>query len=302
MIRKKLYADFGYAITPNYEGIVNWDEFPAREVVEDLLHQRGFGVFDVMEAEGLVIFEKEKHLNRLVDSMRILGFFGNSEMKNISAYKSLLGSIIRTVLRENKLKSSLIKIEVSRGCSEDDFHPSGPPNTFVYNRPFKTKRIDKNGISLMTLTHLREFPKAKTLNYCFPLSQDKKVKDAGFDDMLYTHEDNILECPTANFFGVCIDESGGIVLRTPCKNVLPGVTREIVIELAEKRSYSVIQDDFPSYYLNIIEGAFITSTTRLIQPIRKINGKVFYKNEITLGLRQDLLKYRRKYFKDHKND
>jgi len=84
-------------------------------------------------------------------------------------------------------------------------------------------------------------------------------------DMLYHSQNGITECPRSNFFAFV-----GDTLVTPADHVLHGNTRKLILELAETR-FPVEERSMSLKELDDIDEAFVTSTTKRVLPICKIN-------------------------------
>jgi branched-subunit amino acid aminotransferase/4-amino-4-deoxychorismate lyase len=79
----------------------------------------------------------------------------------------------------------------------------------------------------------------------------------------------VLEFPRANVFAVT--KSGTVI--TPGENVLKGITRMMVLQLAEKK-YKVEKRQVTVNELYNAAEVFLTSTTKRILPVLKINGQI----------------------------
>ncbi len=96
-----------------------------------------------------------------------------------------------------------------------------------------------------------------------------KLKQHKADDVLYVKDDLVLEFPRANVFA--ITKSGTVI--TPDENVLKGITRMMVLQLAEKK-YKVEKRQVTVNELYNAAEVFLTSTTKRILPVLKINGQI----------------------------
>jgi len=292
MQKKGYYCLAAFWADKNYCGIINLDTFPARFIVEDSLYERGYGAFEVMEAMGTVVFHEQDHLERLFYSMEQLRFPASFKADDF------FHKAVREVLRKNKLKSSIIDIRVSGGYTYDGFHLCSPPNVLIRNKPFFSKRFEGRGARLGTICHLREFPDIKTPNYCKEETAQPYVMGVKHcDDALRVYEGKVLEISTANFFMVTRRAESAVIF-TAKDNILPGVTRKIVIDLAKKVGLVVREENIPISYLLYADEAFITSTTRFVWPVEKIDNILLSAGPVTLKLRKAFLAYRRDYYKD----
>ncbi|MFL5788639.1 MAG: aminotransferase class IV, partial [Flavisolibacter sp.] len=96
------------------------------------------------------------------------------------------------------------------------------------------------------------------------------IKKNNADDVLYQNNDIVSECPRSNFFIVTKDN----VIVTPGKNILKGISRMKLIEIAGEY-FEVHERDVTTKDIMEAKEAFISSTTKLILPVNRIDEKVF---------------------------
>jgi branched-chain amino acid aminotransferase len=249
--------------------------------VSDLSIQRGYALFDYLKiVEGVPLYLNE-HLDRLYYSaaqMRLPLPPGREELTNI----------IHQLIKRNLLPHSGIRITLTGGASPDGYSIAAP-NLIVSQSPLElpTKEGFNRGIKLMTHEHQRQLPHIKTTDYIMAIWLQPLVKERGADDVLYYQNGMVSECPRANVFAV---KSG--VLITPAGNILKGITRNQVLQLA-KDVLPVEERPVTLEELREAEEVFITSTTKQILPVRQIDDTVLYTDrpgKITLELYSLLLK------------
>ncbi|MDQ3683622.1 MAG: aminotransferase class IV, partial [Bacteroidota bacterium] len=139
------------------------DEFLPEEKamlhVSDLSIQRGYGIFDFFK----IIDDKpvflEDHLNRFYHSAAQMQLI-------VSKKREELISIINTLIDQNKLSDSGIKITLTGGYSPDGYTMAGP-NLIISQHlfPLTTKESFAKGIKLITYPHQRQLPMVKTIDY-----------------------------------------------------------------------------------------------------------------------------------------
>lgn len=108
----------------------------------------------------------------------------------------------------------------------------------------------------------------------------------GYDEILLLNEKgHIAECASSNFFLV----RGARVLTPPLSSgCLPGVTREILFEIAHQERIAMTEQDLTLDDLSAADEIFISSTTREVAPVEFITPKWAYKapGPLTHGLEQ----------------
>ncbi|HTH30211.1 MAG TPA: aminotransferase class IV [Lacibacter sp.] len=234
----------------------------ARLHVNDLSVQRGYGFFDFFRTVNHQPLFIDDHLARLQNSASVLRLplpYSTAQLKQI----------VEKLINRNQLATSGIRITVTGGYAADTYTIS-TPNIIIIQTPLIMDEVfDENkGIHLITEEYVRELPTVKSINYLMGVYLQQKVKDAGADDVLYVKNGCISELPRSNVFVVTADDK----LITPNENVLSGITRKHILQIAkplmEVKEQSVTLDDV----LRAKE-VFVSSTTKRLLPVLSVNGK-----------------------------
>ena len=132
-----------------------------------------------------------------------------------------------------------------------------------------------DGIRVVVPAHRRTppgalSPRVKTSNYLNMIVADQEVDalDPGAWAVLLDMQGNLAEGRGSNIFLVA---DGELVTPRPVQ-VLPGISRQTVIELAAELSIPCRETDLDLYDAYAAEEAFLTSTSLCICPVRSING------------------------------
>lgn len=244
--------------------LLNGDLIPANEAnlkVTDLSIQRGYGIFDFLKTlSGEPVF-LDDHLNR---------FFSSAEQMRlpIKYSREEVSAMIYELIRKNNISESGIKITLTGGYSSDGFNIA-EPNLIITQSEFIVIRDPERSISLISYNYQRQFATAKTLDYLQAIWLQPELKKRQADDVLY-HDNGILrECPRANFF--LVNTEGEIL--TPANDLLKGVSRKHILELISAE-FKGGERDITIDDLSQAKEAFITSTTKNILPVTRIDGRV----------------------------
>jgi branched-subunit amino acid aminotransferase/4-amino-4-deoxychorismate lyase len=114
------------------------------------------------------------------------------------------------------------------------------------------------------------------------------LRQAGAEDVLYSHGGVVSEFPRCNFFIVKADNT----VVTPAADVLLGITRQKVLELAREQ-YQAIEGVVTLADIGQAREAFLTSTTKRILPVVQVNGQPVgdgKPGDVTKGLLQSLIR------------
>src|SRR3989338_2385098 len=123
----------------------------------------------------------------------------------------------------------------------------------------------ERGVRLITYEHMRELPEYKTVNYIRAVNLQNWRKEEKALEILYTYGGEVLECATSNIFIV-----KNKTLITPDENILKGITRKVVLELALNK-YKIEERPVEEEELKTADEVFITSSFKDIVPIVRIN-------------------------------
>jgi D-alanine transaminase/branched-chain amino acid aminotransferase len=244
--------------------VINGEFIPADQArisISDLSIQRGYGIFDFFKVlNGRPIF-LDAHLDRFYRSASLLRLPVQQTREEL---KDLLGEL----LRRNAQPSCGVRLTLTGGHS-DDGYSIGSPNLLVTQRALpNNKALADRGIRLMTHAHQRQIPEAKSIDYLMPIWLGPVLREKGADDVLYHCDGLISECPRSNLFVVTPDDR----LLTPARNILRGVIREKVLELAPQFIQGH-ETDVPLQSLTDAKEIFMTSTTKNILPVVALDGK-----------------------------
>jgi branched-chain amino acid aminotransferase len=141
---------------------------------------------------------------------------------------------------------------------------------FVSVEPFTPvpEALYRDGVSCAVVAIHRSNPRAKDTQFIHTADEAYRGLPPGVHEGLMQAEDGaILEGLSSNFFAVLRGD-----LRTEGERALPGVTRALVLEVAQGL-LSVVQLPVTVNELPDVEECFITSVSREILPVVKIDGR-----------------------------
>ena len=249
--------------------------------ISDLAVQRGYGIFDYFKVLNGVPLFLDDYLQRFYESARLLDL-------PVPLTPAELKAVLHQLMGKNQLPDSGIKMVLTGGYSKDGYHP-GEPNLIIIQQPVTLPAEEQiqQGIKIITHPYVRELAAAKTINYATGIRLMKEVKVQGAADVLYHLNGVVTEFPRSNFFIVTHDNR----VLTPGQDVLKGITRQNVLNLAGKK-YITEAGVVTLADVAQAKEAFTTSTTKRILPIVQINGQLVGDGQpgpVTLDLLQDLI-------------
>jgi len=224
---------------------------------DDLAVLRGYGVFDFLRTYGGRPFFLREHLKRLQRS---------AQQIRLECPWSLdeLERIVLETLRRNRLDEANIRIVVTGGSSADSITPAGKPRLLVMVTPL-WRAPDwwrERGVKVITVPAARFVPTAKTINYIPAIVALRQAHEQDAVEAVYCDEhDRLQEGTTSNFFVFFGDR-----LATPSENVLDGITRRVVAEIAG-RMFAVEHREIRKTDLGRASETFLTSSNKEVVPI-----------------------------------
>ncbi|GIK73921.1 MAG: branched chain amino acid aminotransferase [Chloroflexota bacterium] len=251
----------------DYLYYVNGNFAPASQAslrLDDLGLVRGYGVFEVLRTYGVRPFGLRAHLERMQRSAAQIELDLPWSLAEIEA-------IVEETLARNDPTDVTIRIIATGGASSSFLMPEGRPSLLVMLAAVKPypEEMYRRGATLITYDCPRFMPTVKSLNYITAIIGQRRAKAAGAIEALHCDAQGVIsECTTSNFFIVRGDQ-----LITPSVDVLPGVTRAAVLELAGDL-FEIHERSIHRSELALAEEAFITSTTKEIMPIVRIDDQV----------------------------
>jgi branched-chain amino acid aminotransferase len=243
-------------------------ESEARISVLDHAVLYGDGVFETAVAWNGRVFKFDEHVDRFYRSMAAVAMeapFAREDLKNL-----ILESI-----RRNGFSEAYVKWIGTRGSNGTPLmDPAGcVANLIILSQPY----IDRGGAVGLRLktTAIRRPPghvldaHIKSLNYLNLILARIEAKAAGADQalMLDVHG-HICEAPGFNVFLV-----RGNKLQTPAHDILAGVTRQTVIDMAPELGCSVEEGTFELYHAYTADEVFLTSTAGGLLPVIEVDGR-----------------------------
>lgn len=220
----------------------------------------GFGVYETLRVSNQQIYFLKDHIERLMESAKIIGLGHTFTEKDI---EENIGQIIA----KNNAETCNLKMLLIGAPSKDE------AQLFIIclNPLFPDKKLYRDGAILTTYEYERVFPHAKTLNMLQSYLAYRKAKELGaYDALLINRDGHITEGTRTNFF--CIKDK--TIYTPPEKDILLGVTRKAVLKVAIDNGYEVLEKDIKVDDVENYDGAFISSTSSKIIPIKSIDEKV----------------------------
>lgn len=231
---------------------------------------RGFifadGVYEVFPVYNGYIFRCEEHLERLqssLDAIHIKNPYTNNEWQEI----------LSNVVKANNSGDQSLYLQVTRGVAEREhvFSDNMIPTVFAMSRPL-IKKTSHEGVSVITAEDIRwKFCDIKSIALLPGVLLKYEAHQQGAKEAILIKNGFLTEGAASNVF---IVKEGNI--KTPKKDhqLLPGITRDLVVELLNKNNLPIQESDITEDEIKSADEIWLTSSTQEIVPVIKLNDQL----------------------------
>ncbi len=240
------------------------------------VRDRGFlygdGIFETLRAYDKKPFRLEEHVTRLLNSARHFEIPFPYTPQQIR-------HIIVQLLTRNNLQDAYIRMTLSRGTGTNGLIPAGicSPTFVIHTKPFIAypATLYKTGMSLIASPVRRSttcpLSAHKTLNYLANYLVKKGAVDKGVHDAIILNtEGHVAECAVSNFFIVA---RGTVITPSLQANILPGITRKVILELCKETGIHASEELFGLERVFASDEVFLTNSLMEVMPVSEINGQ-----------------------------
>ena len=230
----------------------------------------GEGIYETLRTYRQRPFLFERHMRRLRQSAGLMALdvpFSDEELR---------ARMDETVAAHPDLRNgeAYIRILLTRGVGELTYNPAATPtpSLVIIVKPFPVppERTFVEGIRLALVSVRRNHPLAlnpmiKSNNLINnALAMQEALRQGAEEALMQNQAGELVECSQSNFFVV----RNGEVLTAPLSSgLLPGITREFVLELADELGIPGRESRLTPADLEEVDEAFITGTTREVTPV-----------------------------------
>jgi branched-chain amino acid aminotransferase len=234
----------------------------------------GYALFETMHAYHAgpngAVFRLEQHLDRLAGAAGKLG---------ITLSTAALQKAVNDTVRINRLQEARVRLTVSAGDGNPVFDLTScrRPAVVVIAIPHQriAPEIYQRGYRIAISNFQRDTRSpvsgVKKTDYMENILACRSARESGADDaVLLNEKGNVTEGTTNNIFIVKHD-----IIKTPppASGILPGITRNAVLELASTSGLRCEELDFDAEELAAADEIFLTSSMMEIMPVTAVNGK-----------------------------
>jgi D-alanine transaminase len=251
-------------------------EFLPRVRAHISVDDRGFlfgdGVYEVTRAVNGTLFEWKAHLSRLKE-----GLAGLEMDIGVAQHTDTLLETSRDLLARNDLSHghAVLYLQITRGVASRTHHfpaPDTPPTIYLSGARFTPPSAEQeDGVAAITHPDLRwRRCDLKTINLLPNVLAKQHAVAAGAAEALLVRDGVLTEGSHSNVFAVI----GGTLRTHPSSaGILGGITRRIVLRLADEAGLPVEETPIPVRELGRAEEIFLTGTTTDVMPVRQLDNR-----------------------------
>ncbi|MGF7184359.1 branched-chain amino acid aminotransferase [Desulfitispora alkaliphila] len=250
----------------------------------------GDGIFEGIRAYNGRVFKLKEHIERLYESAHIIRL-------NIELSQQEMEEVVLETLRRNNLTDGYIRLVVSRGKGDLGLDPRKCPKASIIciadNIKLFPQELYEKGMPVRTVPTRRNVPEAlnpriKSLNYLNNIMAKMEATAVGVNEaIMLNNEGYVTEGTGDNIFLV----KNGVLITPPTYvGILEGITRNTVMELAEKRGMKVEEKLFTRIDVYIADECFLTGTAAEIIPVIEVDDRKIgtgHPGQITNNLIED---------------
>ncbi len=209
-----------------------------------------YEVLRVMDGKPIFL---QSHLKRMENSFNLIN------EKFTLSYEKISDRIELLIKNEKKINGN---IKITYAINEKIL------NVFFVEHSYPSEKMYENGVETILYFGERENPNAKIINDGFREKVNKEISDKRvYEAILVDKNGYITEGSRSNIFMVKDD----MILTSPVKAVLPGVTRGEIIKIAQELQIQIEEVNYNYVDINKLDGMFISGTSPKVLPIKKVN-------------------------------
>jgi D-alanine transaminase len=250
---------------------LNGDFLPEEDACVSVL-DRGFifgdGVYEVIPAYGKRLFRLQGHLERLqnsLDGIRISNPHSHDEWQYL----------IQKIIDANEGEDQSVYLQITRGAAKRDhaFPSNSTPTVLIMSSPLSGAKAEQlnSGVAAITTEDIRWiYCHIKAICLLPNVLLRQKAVDAQSAEAILIRDGLATEGAASNLF---IVHDG--IIRTPPKGplLLPGITRDLVLELAEENHIPYEESNILEADLTRADEIWLTSSTKEILAVTQLNGQ-----------------------------
>jgi D-alanine transaminase len=228
----------------------------------------GDGVYEVIPVYGGRLFALDKHLKRLADSLAAIRCANPHDDAEWTR-------LMRELVAANGGSEQAFYLQVTRGADQGRDHafPKGVrPTVFMMASPLTPTPPEKlrDGVPVNLLEDIRWARcDVKSTALLGNVLLRQEALDAGASEAVLLKNGHVVEGSVSTLFVI---EGGTLITPPKSRELLPGVTRDVLLEIAAVEAVPARESQIPAAALGRVDECFLCSTTREVVPVTTVDG------------------------------
>lgn len=233
----------------------------------------GDGIFEGLRSYGGRVLRLEEHIDRLYDSAKAIWL-------EIPIARQEMADAVDATVAANEIEDGYIRLIVTRGAGTLGLDPRRckDPQVIIIadSITLYPQECYDEGLEIITSSVIRNHPAAlspriKSLNYLNNiLAKIEGIQAGCIEALMLNHKGEVAECTGDNIFLV---RDGKLTTPPLDAGILDGVTRNLVIELAENSGIEVREAAITKHDVYIAHECFLTGTAAEVIPVVKVDSR-----------------------------
>jgi len=251
---------------------LNDDYLPLEQAHVSVL-DRGFlfgdGVYEVIPAYGGMPFRLKEHLQRLENSLSAIRMEPPLDRHQWLA-------IFTRLLDQLGDADQQLYLQVTRGAYDKRLHAMPEqvtPTVLVMSNPLSQRdpELVQRGLSVITLEDIRwQRCDIKAITLLANILSQQQAREQGAEEAILVRDGLATEGTASNLFMV----KEGLIITPPKSNhLLPGITRDLVLELAMEAGLPCAEATIRVEELEQADEIWITSSTKEVMPVTRLDDR-----------------------------
>jgi len=250
---------------------VNGEFLPIEEAkvsVEDRGLQFGDSIYEVIRGVKGKLFRSREHIERLRRSAEAIRM-------HLPFVHSFLENLVKEAYRRGEYEDAILYLQITRGAAprEHTFPERVTPSLIVTVR--MTREIPENlrrvGVPAITTPDIRWGRcDIKSTNLLANVLAKEEARSKGAFEAIFVRDGIVTEGTATTVFVV---RDGVLMTHPKGPRILPGITREETLKIAEKEGIEIREEAFTRKDLLNGDEVFLASTTVSILPVVSIDGR-----------------------------
>jgi D-alanine transaminase len=253
---------------------VNGRYVPHRDAavhIEDRGYQFADGVYEVIAVWNGRPVDLAGHMERLETGLRELRI-------PVPMSRSVLAHILRETVRRNRVMYGIVYLQISRGTAPrvHTWSQTIQPSMVVTARPMPgiRKEVMEEGVRVISVEDIRwKRRDLKTVGLLPNAMAKQKAHEAGCYEVFQVDgEGMVTEAGASNAW--IVDQEGRLVTRPLGNEILPGITRATLLDIARANGIEVEERAFSLEEAKKARESFVSGTTAFVTPVVQIDDAV----------------------------